>query len=296
MKAIRKLFSGFRLRTSGFEFLLAGGLVASLRPHSSMAYPPAPYHTIYGLVRDEMGEPLVVTNAQVILEASAGVQITTMAIPNLAPGINYRLKVPMDAGLTSDAYKPTALRPFVPFRFKVKIGNMVYLPMEMTAKYSTLGKPAQSTRLDLTLGEDSNGDGLPDAWQYAVIAALGGNLTLDDITPDGDADGDGMSNMDEYLAGTYAFAPNDGFRLDVVGFNGTNTLVEFLAIRGHSYSLEASTDLSTWKPVQFRIPDEDANAPSRDYYQASDVRYLRVEVLPPEGQASAHLFFKAQVQ
>ena len=30
-----------------------------------------------------------------------------------------------------------------------------------------LGKPSETTRLDLTLGEDSDGDGLPDAWERA---------------------------------------------------------------------------------------------------------------------------------
>ncbi|MGE5737211.1 MAG: hypothetical protein ACM34E_19115 [Acidobacteriota bacterium] len=201
----------------------------------------------------------------------------------------------MDAGLTSDLYKPTALRPFVSFRVKVKIGGTVYLPMEMNANYAALGRPAQSTRIDLTLGEDSNGDGLPDAWQYAVIAALGGGLTLADITPNGDADHDGISNMDEYLAGTYAFDPSDGFRLDVVGFAGTNAVVEFLAIRGHSYSLQASADLQTWTPVQFCIPAEGISAISRDYYQAIDVRYLRVEALPLGAKPSERLFFRAQV-
>lgn len=149
--------------------------------------------------------------------------------------------------------------------------------------------------MDLTLGQDSNGDGLPDAWQNAVLTALGGNLTLADITPNGDADGDGISNLDEYLAGTYAFDPQDGFCLSNAGFNGNNAQLEFLAIRGRSYTLLASTDLRIWVPVQFRIPAEGNSAPARDYYQAKDVRILHVETFLGD-QPPSRLFYKAQVQ
>ena len=48
------------------------------------------------------------------------------------------------------------------FRLKVKIGSVTYLPIEMKLS-KALGQAAQSTRLDLTLGEDSDNDGLPEA-------------------------------------------------------------------------------------------------------------------------------------
>ncbi len=261
-----------------------------------MAFPPAPHHTIYGIVRDQMGDPLVVTNAQVVLETLTGVQLKTTVVPNLTPGANYRLQVPMDAGLTADAYKPTALRPTVAFRFKVKIGSTTYLPMEVDANYSNLGKPAESTRLDMTLGEDSDGDGLPDAWERALIAALGGDLTLQDIGPNDDADGDGLSNLQEYLAGTYAFDPQDGFRLDIVDHTNGNPVLEFLAIRGRSYALEASSDLKTWIPAQFRLLTDNSTDPGRECYQATDVHFQRLEALPPEGQPADRLFYRAKLQ
>jgi hypothetical protein len=283
----------FKLPKSLTTLSAAAVLLFSL---AALAYPPAPHHVIYGLVRNEMGEPLMATNAEVIMETLSGVQLKADVVPNLGAGFNYRLAVPMDAGLTADAYKPTALRPTVPFRMKVKIGQVIYLPIQMTASYANLGKPAQTTRLDLTLGEDTDGDGLPDAWERALIAALGGNLTLQDIRPEDDADGDGLSNLQEYDAGTYAMDPQDGFTLSIVGLQGGKPLLEFLAIRGHSYTLLASTDLRTWMPIQFRLSTDGPEALSRDCYQATDVRIVRVEALPPEGQSTSRFFFKAQVQ
>ena len=48
----------------------------------------------------------------------------------------------------------------------------------MRGDYSALGRPGESTRIDLTLGEDRDGDGLPDAWERTLITASGGKLTL----------------------------------------------------------------------------------------------------------------------
>lgn len=281
--------SGPRISELGLLLFSAALILGS---SVAVAYPPAPHHLIYGSVRDEMGNPLVATNAEVILETLSGVHLKAPVMPGLQPGANYRLPVPMDAGLTSDAYKPTALRPTLPFRMKVKIGAVTYLPIQMTGACVNLGQAAESTRLDLTLGEDSDGDGLPDAWERALLS---GNSSLQDITPDGDADQDGLSNLQEYLAGTYAFDAKDGLRLDIVVDNG-RPVIEFLSIAGRTYSLHASGDLQNWAPIPFRVADEGPQAPARGYYQASDVRRVRLEAAPADGHTPDLLFLRAQVQ
>src|SRR5262249_19339586 len=105
-------------RISNFRIRI---LALFLLPLSVPAFPPAPYHTIYGLVRNEYGEPLYVTGAQIIFEATNGVQVTGTIVPGLEPGINYRLELPMDSGIAPDNYKPTALKPTLPFLIRVKI-------------------------------------------------------------------------------------------------------------------------------------------------------------------------------
>jgi hypothetical protein len=132
--------------------------------HQAWAFPPLPPHTVYGLVRDEFGNPLISTGTELMLETLAGTTITTAVVPKLDAGVNYRIEVPVDAGLTSDLYRPTAMRPSAPFRIRVRIGGRTYVPIEMKASMALLGQPAKSSRVDLTLGEDTSGDGLPDAW------------------------------------------------------------------------------------------------------------------------------------
>jgi hypothetical protein len=258
------------------------------------AYPPAPHHVVYGMARDQFGTPIQ-SDADVILETSAGVQIKTTVIPGLEPGVNYRLTVPMDAGLTSDLYKANALRPTVPFKIKIKIGQTTYLPIEMLADFSRLGEPGEKTLLNLTLGEDSDGDGLPDAWERALIALTGGKRSLADIQPQDDSDGDGMSNLDEYISGNYAFDKRSGLSLKMIEARNGSSVFEFTAIRGRNYSVCGSNNLHDWTPVEFKIPADGPDAPLLSNYQAVDIRLLRVEV-GTHPTTEAFRFFKLKVE
>jgi len=279
------LASSWRLRFAVGSLLLL--------PLASLAFPPAPYHTLFGLVRDEYGQPISVTGAQITLEATNGVQINGTIVPGLGVGINYRLDIPMDSAIAPDAYKPTALKPTLPFIMRVKIGQNIYLPMEMSGNYASLGKPAETSRIDLTLGVDANHDGLPDAWQALIRLMLGPNAG---IGPNDDPDGDGLTNMQEYLLGTYPFIPDDGFRLSLVPQPGAKPLLEFTVTQPHTYTVYSSTNLQVWSPMSFKIP---ANGPAdgvRPNYTATDIHILQVEPQLPVGATNANYFFKVQVQ
>lgn len=258
------------------------------------AFPPLPHHTVYGLVRDEFGNPLISTATELTLETLAGTAITTTIVPSLEAGVNYRIEVPVDAGLTSDLYRPTALLPAAPFRIRVKISGRTYLPIEMKANMALLGQPAQSSRVDLTLGEDTDGDGLPDAWERSVIAAGNLGLTLEGLKPGARLNGNSMSVMEAYLAGTYAWDPKDGFRVDIVDFSQSNPVLEFVALRGRSYTVSASDDLQVWKPMSFQVQGATADSP-RSFYQSTQLQRVRVVVAGEAGQAPPK-FFKLLVK
>jgi hypothetical protein len=269
---------------------LLGALVLGLALESFrvVAFPPALPHTLYGMVRDELGNPLN-EGASIILESASGVKVFGVVSGLLEPGVNYRLGVPLDAGLTGDAYRPTALNPRAPFKIRVKIGARTYLPIEMSRNFSQLGEPGKRTLLNLTLGEDSNGDGLPDAWQRRI------NADLSKVTPDGDADKDGMSNLDEYLAGTYAYDPESGFLLTILRSENDVPVLEFTAINGRTYTLQGSPDLQDWKPVQFRLVTGSGESPTLTAYSAADIRNVQVSVVTPPEQPVPR-FFKLMVE
>ena len=233
--------------------LLIGLAIAVTPAH---AFPPAPHHEVYGIVRDEHGNPLT-GGATVTFSGTEGDILTGLIDPSLAAGVNYSMKVPMDAGTRAQLYLSTALQPAMPFTARVRIGSTSYVPIEVQGGSLAIGEPGGRTRLDLTLGIDSDGDGLPDAWENDVMAAIDG---LTDVTRDGDADGDGVSNYAEYLAGTYAFDQRAVFRLEIVEVGGGFARLRFLAVKGRSYTLlSGGVDATEFVPVEFSLTgDEEA--------------------------------------
>jgi sialidase-1 len=97
-------------------------------------------------------------------------------------------------------------------------------------------------------GEDTDGDGLDDAWEIKHFGGLAGS----DGT--GDADRDGRSDADEHYAGT---DPRDGssFFSVSIGWSEDDYVLTWPSRRGLSYRLDRSPDLEvgSWVPEQAGI-------------------------------------------
>ncbi len=273
------------------RFLPPVVLIATLI--SAPAFPPAPHHTLYGVVRNKVGTPLGTGDATIILSGPAG-EVRRVAVDSSAgAGLNYRLRISEDSSKTSQLYTPTALVPTSPFTIRVQIGSTSYLPIQMQGQLRTLGAAGASTRLDLTLGVDSDGDGLPDDWENDVIDFdpdddING---LGDVRPGDDIDGDGMTNLSEYIAGTYAFDRLDGLRLEIKEVtNGVATL-EFVMITGRTYHITSSLDGAHWETTPFTLGG--ATAEPATHHLASSVTLVRARVAVGE---NPHTLFKLYVE
>ena len=155
-----------------------------------------------------------------------------------------------------------------------------------------MGEPGEKTQLDLTLGEDLDGDGIPDAWERSLISR-GLADDLDGVDPNADADGDGLSNLDEYMAGSYAFDDTSGFELVLKQVVDGISVMEFLALPGRTYEVLGSTDLEQWSEVAFGLDSDDAET-MRSNYVADDVRVVEIQV-PSSEDGSNYQFFKLRV-
>ena len=255
------------------------------------AYPPAPDDTLYGTVRDERGRVLAKGAAWVIVSNDAGEIVRTPI--DLAPeeGVNYVVHVPMDSGTVGANYTPTALQPTVGFTLRILMGGQSYVPFQITRLPPTVGLPGTRTRLDLTLGLDSDNDGLPDAWEQALIDndRTGRLRTLADVKPGDDLDGDGLTNELEYRLGTYALDPLDGLALTVVEAVNGFAHLRFAVTVGRTYTIKASSDLTTWAAQSFSLGT--AAGASVPAFAATTITVQDVWVpLPPGGTAFYRLY------
>ena len=281
-------------RTAGWSVFLLTVLIAGFVCPRARAYPPGPYHIVYGTVRDQYGTPLSSAQASVILETPSGVQISGPILPGIgAPGVNYQLKVPLDSGVTPDLYLPNVLVPAAQYKLLVLIGSVTNLPIGMSTNEFSMGQWALTTRLDLTLGVDSNGDGIPDAWEYAFLAALGTNIPLSSLSSNSILTSDGLTLYQEFILGNTVLDPGVPFVVTFVGFNGTSPILQFPTVTGRTYTVIQSTDLKNWSPATFNLPAD--GLPPRTFYFAPGTSSIQVYLTPPPPSVMK-LFYRVKVQ
>jgi hypothetical protein len=93
-----------------------------------------------------------------------------------------------------------------------------------------------------TVGDgDSDADGIPDSYENQYPLALDAN---DPDDAGEDYDGDGMTNLEEYLAGTNPESAASRLWLQTVP-SGGSLIFSFAALSNHSYTVEHRASLST---------------------------------------------------
>ncbi len=101
--------------------------------------------------------------------------------------------------------------------------------------------PISNPATGRTWGTDANFDGLPDDWETMYWGSNAANW------PSGqsDSDGDGATNLQEFLAGTDPTDANSVLRVQIVT-TGQGPRLNWNAQPGFIYQVQVSTDLHTW--------------------------------------------------
>lgn len=242
---------GYSLRTLVLLGLVTGGLMDDAK-----GFPPAPHYTLYGMVRDQVGQAITAEGAQlVVLRGSVEVQRTS--INSLLLDHNYEVRIRIDQNRTGTSlYNEKSLTAQGPFNLAVDMNGTRFYPIEASGTLLA-GKGGERVRLDLNLGEDLDRDGLPDVWEQWQLYQAGyfpdetGNWNLNLLDRNGDFDRDGLSNWLEYVAGTFAGDATETFALAIKEKQPSSVKLEFFAITGKTYTIESSTDMKTWTRVPF---------------------------------------------
>jgi hypothetical protein len=128
-----------------------------------------------------------------------------------------------------------------------------------------------------TLTVDTDHDGLPDEWELAngldPLDATNINGAL------GDPDGDGMTNWQEYLAGTDPLKSQDVLRFDHVSCSNFVCLLQFNTYTGHTYAIERLSALgptNAWVAFTNFIPGTSGQVTVSDP-QATTSQFYRLK-------------------
>jgi hypothetical protein len=259
---------------------------------SARGFPPAPEVLVYGLVKDQYGNPIANTSDKVILQTPSGQQIVTAIQPNFAIGINYALQVPMDSGISPPLYTINVLTNAQPYTLYVVDGGVTNLPIEMVAAPFPMAPPSHLVLKNLTLGTDANHDGIPDAWELAFLQSLGLNIALTNINPNAIYTPDGRTLYQEYLLGNYPYNANP-FAITLVSQHAGSAVIAFTAAAGRTYSVYGSPDLKTWTLLSFSVPAISAQVVNS--YFSGQIQPLQIQTVQPSNIPPVQ-FFRLSLQ
>ena len=263
---------------------------------TASAFPPAPYYTLYGIVRDQVGQTLNGQAAEIVL-LKGGVEVGRTPLTTGQFDQNYELNIRIDAARSGTTmYSAKAVAALGDFSLVVSMGGVWFYPIEVNGTLKA-GKGGERTRLDLNLGEDANKDGLPDAWEEWQLYLAGYYPDADgkwNLSLLGGINGHFMNsrltNQQAYIAGTFAGDATSTFELSLKEKLPQSVRFEFYAITGKVYTIESTLDMKTWTQVPFAVgaPGKGSQA-----YQATDVGILTVFTAP---RAASGEFFRLTVR
>ena len=121
---------------------------------------------------------------------------------------------------------------------------------------------------------DGDEDGMPDSWE--ILNEL--NPAVNDSTLD--SDGDGVSNVEEYLAGTNpqsaaSYLRATSLAADLAGWN-----FAWQAVPGKQYRIETSPDMILWDPAGEVLADSAVMTATVSVSGDPDKLFFRAIVLP----------------
>ena len=206
---------------------------------------PQPMFFFYGEARDTFGWPIQKGAGATVVARQGTNECASFSIKGpLYPGVNFVLPIYLQDANANIAYSDKAVRPGSTVQILLIQGGVTQDLLGGSGGY-VVGEAARFSNILLTAGTDLDQDGLPDAWERELIAYLDDPryTTIWDINPNDDADGDGVSNLNEFLAGTFAFLKDDYFRIDFLRPAGDLLELGFLSVPGKAYSLLESTNV-----------------------------------------------------
>ncbi|VGO20810.1 hypothetical protein [Pontiella sulfatireligans] len=253
---------------------------------------PLPSFTIYGEVQNFRGVAYSSGDDAVLIAEIDGEEVDRCSVVSgIYPGLNYRLEIPM-ATSDREGYAQT--------------GDAVELILDYaddrhavaseSGDFPTVGQPGGAVRIQIAVGSDIDDDGFVDEYEELLspyYESAGKSGAIEDISPNDDFDHDGVSNYDEYIAGTIPVDGSDLLLIRDFYLVGSNTFaIAFMTAPGRSYTLPKTGQLSSnqWEYASF---SQSTNSePSKRFLYAEADQYMTLFIQQETNSA----MFRLEVQ
>jgi hypothetical protein len=133
----------------------------------------------------------------------------------------------------------------------------------------------------ITFAPDSVGDGISDSWRQDHFGAA--TTTNASSCATCDPDGDGVDNLDEYLAGTDPLNAANYLHINSITPSGGGVGLGFNSVLGMNYEVDYTPDLvnDPWQILTNGVPGTGGIIPIADAGAAGQTqRFYRVKLLP----------------
>jgi len=124
-------------------------------------------------------------------------------------------------------------------------------------------------------GGDTDSDGLADSWEISNFGDLS-------ATANADADGDGLTNLQEYLSGTNPKDSASVLEFDFAGYSANQLAVTWKSTAGKSYQIQhrAALDSGTWADVGSVVVATGASTNLLIPLDSAPAGFYRVRLVP----------------
>jgi len=225
---------------------------------------PEPGLTLYGIVRQDLGGAharITTGTLEVNYTNVLGNTVTvSTTLTNLNDQFSYAVDVPLETfvpGFASDTNALTltvvpSAYPREPVTVDGTVG-IIQPPASNVVSYGQTDRGAFD-RMDVDVPlpfQDTDGDGLPDDWEFEHF----GNFTIADPNADSDVPPDGFSNLEEFLAGTDPNDSNSILWVEMEPLGNGDFQITWLGAPNRFYTIERSANLLTgYAPTATGIP------------------------------------------